>query len=224
MQILELGCGWGSLSLAMAEQFPNSSITAVSNSISQRQFIQSQARSRDLTNLRVITADIANFVPDTQSDRVVSVEMFEHMRNHRRLMDRIHSWLAPEGKLFVHIFCHRDTPYLFHSDGEQNWMGRHFFSGGMMPSADLLPQCGSPFQLAEQWIWNGSHYAKTCRAWLRNQDAAKARILDTFESSGDRDQAIVWHNRWRIFFLACEELFSFDEGREWFVAHYLFER
>ena len=224
MNVLELGCGWGSLSLWMAKHYPRSQITAISNSQSQRQFIQRRAAEHGLTNLNVITADINHFQPDGSFDRVVSVEMFEHMRNHHRLIQQIADWLRPGGKLFVHIFCHKQTPYLFRSDGEQNWMGRYFFTGGMMPSADLLPKCCEPLQLISQWKWSGINYAKTCRAWLDNQDAAKDLLLPILSKAYKTAQPNRWHNRWRLFFMACEELFAFDNGQEWFVCHYLFER
>ena len=223
MDILELGCGWGSLSLWMAEHYPNSQITAVSNSTSQREFILGRAKQLGLSNLTVITADMNDFRASKSYDRVVSVEMFEHMRNHRRLMQRINDWLRPDGRLFVHIFCHKNSPYLFRSDGELNWMGRHFFSGGMMPSQDLLSLCGSPMSLESQWKWNGNHYAKTCRAWLGKQDDAWSSIQSIFEMTYGANQSRRWHNRWRLFFMACEELFAFNGGDEWFVSHYLFK-
>jgi cyclopropane-fatty-acyl-phospholipid synthase len=224
MSILELGCGWGSLSLWMAEQYPASTITAVSNSRTQREYIESQGRERGLSNLRVVTCDVNQFDPHTTFDRVVSVEMFEHVRNHSCLLERIDRWLRVDGKLFVHVFCHFDIPYLFHSFGAKDWMGRHFFSGGMMPSFDLLPSVPSPLALQQSWKWNGEHYAKTCRAWLENQDAAASEILSILESTYGRELAVVWHNRWRMFFIACEELFAFNSGQEWFVAHYLFAK
>ncbi|MCA9212717.1 MAG: class I SAM-dependent methyltransferase [Planctomycetales bacterium] len=223
MDVLELGCGWGSLSIWMAQEFPRSQITAVSNSNTQREFIEMRASELGISNLTVITADMNTFAPDSRFDRVVSVEMFEHMRNHQRLMNRIYDWLRPTGKLFVHVFCHKDTPYIFRSAGDLNWMGRYFFSGGMMPSANLLPSCGSRLSLAKQCTWNGSHYAKTCRAWLQNQDANAGAIVDVLKSTYG-DGARLWHNRWRLFFMACEELFAFQHGEEWFVVHYLFER
>ncbi|MCA9187465.1 MAG: class I SAM-dependent methyltransferase [Planctomycetales bacterium] len=223
MDILELGCGWGSLSIWMAERYPKSRITVVSNSNSQRLFIERKGAELGLSNLTVITADMNDFKPNVAVDRVVSVEMFEHMRNHRRLMDNIHDWLRPGGKLLVHIFCHKNSPYLFHSDGDINWMGRHFFSGGMMPSVDLLPRCGSRLALAKQWHWNGMHYAKTCRAWLANQDESLRELRDVLTATYG-EESHIWHNRWRIFFMACEELFAFDHGEEWFVTHSLFEK
>ena len=224
MDVLELGCGWGSLSLWMAERFPKSRITAVSNSQSQREYIQHQATSLGFRNLTEVTADMNDFESDQRFDRIVSVEMFEHMRNHQKLLQRIYNWLRPQGRLLVHIFCHRKTPYLFETDGEDNWMGRYFFTGGMMPSVDLLPKCDGPMSLINQWNWNGIHYAKTCRAWLENQDAASDSLRPVLIECYGQEQATRWHHRWRLFFMACEELFKFNGGNEWFVSHYLFER
>ena len=223
MKILELGCGWGSLSLWMADRYRSSQITSVSNSHSQRTFIQQRAAELGLSNLTVITADINDFSTNESFDRVVSVEMFEHMRNHGELTRRIRNWLYPDGRLFVHIFCHRKSAWLFETDGEQNWMGRHFFTGGMMPSVDLLPRSCRWLKLMNTWEWNGIHYAKTCRAWLRNQDAARDRLIPLLRETYGSDEAIRWHNRWRLFFMACEELFAYNGGSEWFVSHYLFQ-
>ncbi len=224
MEILELGCGWGSLSLWMAQQYPTSRITAISNSNSQRKFIQKRAESVGISNLQVITADMNDFTAERRFDRVVSVEMFEHMRNHFELMRRIHCWLRPGGQLFVHLFNHKETPYLFDSQGESDWMGRHFFTGGMMPSADLLPRCAGPLNLIDRWHWNGMHYAKTCRAWLENQDACRAAVQETFAATYGQRHVRRWINRWRLFFMACEESFAFGGGDEWFVSHYRFQR
>jgi cyclopropane-fatty-acyl-phospholipid synthase len=208
----------------MATHYPNSKITAVSNSHSQRQYIQAQAKARGLDNLQVVTCDINDFTPSGTYDRVVSVEMFEHVRNHQRLLTLIGGWLKPEGKLFVHIFCHKNKPYLFQSYGASNWMGRYFFSGGMMPCFDLLPSVPSPLKLKDSWKWNGGHYSKTSRAWLERQDQAKSHVMEVIKGTYGPDQAVDWHNRWRMFFMACDELFSFDGGNQWYVAHYLFEK
>ncbi|TWT64890.1 SAM-dependent methyltransferase [Allorhodopirellula solitaria] len=224
MDILELGCGWGSLSLWMAERFPSSRITSLSNSHSQRRFIEAHARERGLTNLSVVTADVNAFRSLETFDRIVSVEMFEHMRNHERLMSHIHAWLRPKGKLFVHLFCHRTTPYLFDTDGERNWMGRHFFTGGMMPSDGWLPQSSGALGLADQWQWNGEHYAKTCRHWLANLDANMQSLQPIMAKTYGRPNANRWLHRWRIFFMACEELFATENGTQWYVNHYLFEK
>ena len=224
MEILELGCGWGSLSLWMAEKFPHSKITAVSNSSTQREFVCEQASKRGLDHLQVITADMNNFQTNQTFDRVVSIEMFEHMRNHKLLMQRVAGWLNPSGRLFVHIFCHRETPYLFETNGEHDWMGRYFFTGGMMPSDDLLLEYQNELELTNRWKWDGTHYEKTCNAWLQKMDAHQARLMSLFETTYGRDKANVWFHRWRLFFIACAELFGFRQGEEWWVSHYLFEK
>lgn len=223
MKILELGCGWGSLSLCMADRYRSSQITCVSNSSSQRRYIEARAAEAGLSNLQVVTADINSFSTEECFDRIVSVEMFEHMRNHRELTRRIRDWLCPDGMLFVHIFCNRRSAYLFESNGPRNWMGRYFFTGGMMPSVDLLPTACTSLHLVSQRKWNGLHYAKTCRAWLENQDRAKHALRSTLAKTYGKSETVRWHNRWRLFFMACEELFAFDGGNEWFVSHYLFK-
>jgi len=225
-RILELGCGWGSLSLWMAEHFPGSRITAVSNSASQRAFIETQAVERGLTGLTVVTADINHFTPADREpfDRVVSVEMFEHMRNCRLLLERISGWLAPGGRLFVHIFCHRDTPYFFQTDGASNWMGRYFFSGGTMPSDGLLAHFQDHLRLNRRWRWSGRHYEQTANAWLRNLDTARDQIMPVLEATYGRRDARRWLVRWRLFFMACAELFGYHGGEEWWVSHCLFEK
>ncbi|MDF1820082.1 MAG: cyclopropane-fatty-acyl-phospholipid synthase [Alcanivoracaceae bacterium] len=220
--ILELGCGWGSLSLWMAEHYPQSLVTSVSNSASQKQFIEERARQRGLRNLRVITADASTFEAPGKYDRVVSVEMFEHMRNHRALMKKIHGWLSPGGKLFIHIFCHQDLFYPFEAEGESNWMGRNFFTGGVMPSFDLLDRSQDWYQLTRSWQVNGCHYAKTLEAWLDNTDARRDQVLAVLAPVYGQDEAKLWLQRWRMFFMASSELFGYRGGNEWFVAHYLF--
>jgi len=223
-RILELGCGWGSLTLWMAEHYPNSQITAVSNSHSQRRHIESVANTRGLSNVKIITADMNTFNAGAKFDRVVSVEMFEHMRNYELLFQRIHDWLVPGGKLFFHIFCHRDTPYEFVDQGASDWMSRYFFSGGIMPSDNLPLHFQSHLKFQQRWRWNGSHYARTAEAWLQNMDANKANIWPILEQTYGIDQAGIWWGRWRIFFMACAELFAYDNGQQWWVSHYLFER
>ncbi|NIK39546.1 cyclopropane-fatty-acyl-phospholipid synthase [Xanthomonas arboricola] len=221
-RILELGCGWGSLTLWMAERYPGATITAVSNSRPQRAHILEQCRVRGLSNVQVITADVnALALPPGNFDRVVSVEMFEHMRNYRELLARVGSWLAPGGKLFVHIFCHRDLAYPFEVAGEDNWMGRHFFTGGLMPAADTLLHFQQDVIIEQRWVLSGEHYEKTANAWLENQDRHRAQIMPLLKQTYGED-AQRWWQRWRMFWLACAELFGYDQGREWGVAHYRF--
>ncbi len=223
-RILELGCGWGSLTLWLAEQYPNSQITAVSNSTSQREYIERKASELGIAgNLQILTCDMNDFDTNTQFDRVVSVEMFEHMRNYRMLLNRISSWLLPTGKLFVHIFCHRELAYEFQDKEASDWMSRYFFSGGIMPSDNLLSRFQDDMTLARRWRWNGCHYQKTCDAWLRNMDKNRQAIMGVFESTYGQVDSIRWFNRWRMFYMACSELFGFRGGNEWWVAHYLFE-
>ncbi|MBM4078008.1 MAG: class I SAM-dependent methyltransferase, partial [Planctomycetes bacterium] len=223
--VLELGCGWGSLSLWMAERFPNSRITAVSNSAPQRHFIEAEVASRVLSNLRVITADMNQFAADVNSfDRVVSVEMFEHMRNYERLLERIASWLRPDGKLFVHHFCHREFVYPFETDGEENWMGRYFFTGGLMPSEHMLRSFDWHMTVAKHWAWDGTHYQRTSEVWLANLDARRREVLPILEKTYGHAEARRWFYRWRMFFLAVAELFGYANGTEWFVSHSLLKK
>ncbi len=220
--ILELGCGWGSLSLWMSARFPAARITAVSNSASQRAFIEARAAERGLRNLRVITADMVAFAPPEGAvfDRVVSVEMFEHMRNHRELLARIARWLKPGGRLFVHIFTHREYAYLFVPVDDSDWMSRFFFSGGMMPSDDLLLYCQDDLRIEAHWRVNGCHYARTLDAWLARLDAAREDVRPALTQTYGDAAWLQWFHRWRIFLMACSELFGWDGGNEWFVSHY----
>ena len=223
-RVLELGCGWGSLSLWMAKHFPKSQFTAVSNSNSQREYIVDQAKQRGLTNLEVITCNINDFQPTASFDRIVSVEMFEHLRNHRALFKKIHQWLLPEGKLFVHIFAHREHTYLYDANEPGDWMSRYFFTGGIMPATDLLPTAAAGLlDLESEWSVNGMHYSKTLEAWLQLQDSCEPKILDIFKQCyGSQNR--LWLQRWRIFYLACSELFAYNKGNEWFVMHYRFAK
>jgi cyclopropane-fatty-acyl-phospholipid synthase len=225
-RILELGCGWGSLTLYMAARCPRSEIVAVSNSRSQRAFIEARAAERGLSNVRVVTADMNVFqpLPGRPFDRVVSVEMFEHMRNHARLLERIAGWLAPEGRLFVHIFTHREFAYPYEVQDASDWMAEHFFTGGTMPSADLLRHFTEHLAVEEQWVVNGEHYAKTCDAWLANMDTARSEIDRLLSDTYGPGEVARWRARWRIFFMACAGLFRYRGGREWFVSHYRLAR
>jgi len=221
--VLELGCGWGSLTLWMAANYRRSRITAVSNSASQRDWIDSEARRRGLRNVTVITADMNTFAAPGRYDRVVSVEMFEHMRNWRVLFGRVHDWLRPGGRFFMHVFCHRSTPYAFVNRGPSDWMSRHFFSGGMMPSDDLALRFQDHLQFLARWRWSGTHYQRTANAWLENVDVRRSEVLKTLSATYG-SAAPQWLQRWRVFFMACAELFGYRGGQEWWVSHYLFER
>jgi cyclopropane-fatty-acyl-phospholipid synthase len=224
MQVLELGCGWGSLTLWMAARYPNARLTAVSNSESQREHILAEAARRGLRNVDVLTRDMNGFDAGKRFDRVVSVEMFEHMRNWRELFRRVHGWLVPGGQFFMHVFVHRSVPYLFETRDESDWMSRHFFSGGMMPSDDLALRFQDHLRLARRWRWSGTHYGKTAEAWLANLDAHRDRVLPVLSGIYGPDAAEMWRQRWRVFFMACAELFGYDRGQQWWVSHYLFER
>jgi len=223
-KILELGCGWGSLTLWMAEHYPNSSITAVSNSYTQRLHIEAEAHRRELYNVRIITSDMNAFTPPEPGtyDRAVSVEMFEHMKNYRELMRRIASWLKPDGKLFVHIFTHRDYAYHFEGNDPSDWITRYFFSGGTMPSHNLLLYFQDDLKIERQWKVNGSHYAKTSEAWLRAMDENRKVITPILEKTYGRAEADKWRAYWRTFFMSCAELWRYQGGEEWIVSHYLF--
>ncbi|MBX7250041.1 MAG: cyclopropane-fatty-acyl-phospholipid synthase family protein [Caulobacteraceae bacterium] len=217
--ILELGCGWGSLTLWMAERMPRSAITAVSNSASQRLHIEAEASRRGLANVRVITADMNDFTPQSRFDRIVSVEMFEHMANWRALLTRARSWLRPDGRMFLHVFTHRSTPYRFDHADRSDFIAQHFFTGGIMPSHGLIRQFPDLFEVEQEWRWSGDHYRRTAEAWLANFDR-NAEAVDAILRDVYRGEARRWRHRWRLFFLATAGLFGDNGGSEWAVSHY----
>ena len=221
--VLDLGCGWGSFSLWAAERYPLSTFTAVSNSKSQREAIVAEAERRNLRNLTVLTHDMNDFEPVGQFDRVVSIEMFEHMRNYRKMFERISGWLNPGGRFFMHIFCHRSAAYEFIDTGPSDWLTRYFFAGGIMPSDDLPLRFQDHLRLCQRWRWDGRHYEKTANAWLQNMDRQRGAIMAIMGATYGEEHAQQWWMRWRIFFMACAELFGYDNGQQWWVSHYLFE-
>ena len=224
MSVLDLGCGWGSLALWIAGKYPNCRVQAVSNSRSQKTFIDRQAALRALDNLQVSTADMNDFSTSSRFDRILSVEMFEHMRNWPVLLERLAGWLEPDGKLFIHVFCHNRLAYLFQVDGDADWMARHFFTGGMMPAEKLLFEFQEDLEIEQHWGVDGRHYQRTAEAWLEHLDRNPAAIEQIFHRVYGPSQAARWRQRWRIFFIACAELFGYREGAEWRVAHYLLRR
>jgi cyclopropane-fatty-acyl-phospholipid synthase len=219
--ILELGCGWGSLTLWMAQRYPRARICAVSNSKLQRAHIERLCLERGIDNVTIVTCDVNHLeLPAAAFDRCVSIEMFEHMRNYDTLLARIACWLRPQGKLFVHIFAHRALMYPFETNGSDNWMGRHFFTGGLMPSTDTLLWFQRDLQVEQHWQLDGTHYQRTANHWLQNQDCRRAQIMPVLRSCYGDSHAGLWFQRWRMFWMACAETFGYDQGREWVIAHY----
>jgi len=219
--ILELGCGWGSLTLWMARHYPDSQIVAVSNSAPQRRSIEAVLEREKLTNVTILTADMNSFEAPGVYDRIVSVEMFEHMRNWEELLGRARGWLKDDGLLFMHVFAHMRYAYPFEVQGDDDWMGRYFFSGGMMPQHAMLDHLNIPFDVADRWVVSGSHYAQTSEHWAQNLERNKRQIMPILAETYGADQAKLWFHRWRVFFLSCAELFAWDKGQEWVVSHQL---
>ena len=223
-RVLELGCGWGSLCLWLAERFPGSSVVAVSNSNGQRRHIEGEIARRGLTNLEVVTADVNAFTPEGRFDRVVSIEMFEHMKNQPQLLGRIADWLADDGSLFVHVFSHRTLAFEFRDDDPSDWIGRWFFTGGLMPSDDLLAHFQDDLVLTDHWRLDGTHYERTLRAWLARLDAGRPEVEAVLADTYGADQVTRWLVRWRLFLLVSAELWGWRDGHEFCVSHYRFAR
>jgi cyclopropane-fatty-acyl-phospholipid synthase len=223
IKILELGCGWGSLTLWMAEKYPNAQIVGVSNSASQREYILGEAATRGLSNVRILTADINSFSTDEKFDRVVSVEMFEHLRNWGVIFERIRTWLNEDGKLFFHIFTHKVHAYEYETEGTSNWLGKYFFTGGMMPSDSLPLYFADHFSIENHWRLPGTHYGKTAEGWYSNLLVNREKAEEVFARTYPNENPKVWFERWKIFFLACAEMFALRGGSEWLVSHYLFK-
>jgi cyclopropane-fatty-acyl-phospholipid synthase len=224
MAILELGCGWGSLTLFMAQKFPKSQIVGVSNSATQKEFILRQAKNRKLNNVRILTADMNDFMILEKFDRVVSVEMFEHMRNYQKLLEKISGFLKDDGKLFVHIFTHREFAYLYEEKDPSDWIAKYFFTGGIMPSDDFFTYFQDHLKLEQHWQVNGMHYQKTSEEWLKNMDKNKDKIIPILKATYGQDQTTKWWVYWRVFFMSCAELWGYRNGTEWIVSHYLLRK
>ena len=221
-EILDLGCGWGSFSFYVAERYPDANITSVSNSSDQIAYIKNEAHKRDLLNIKAIRMDVNNLELNKQFDRIVSIEMFEHLRNYKLILNSLNHALKADGKLFIHIFCHKKLTYLYEMKNNLDWMTKYFFQGGIMPSKDIFQYFESELEIINQWDINGNHYSKTCKAWLNNHYKNKRKILDIFKKHYDEPK--IWFNRWRIFFLSCDAFFALNNGNEYFITHYLLKK
>jgi len=221
-EVLDLGCGWGSFSLYVAERYPNINITSVSNSSDQIAYIKNEAHKKDLLNIKAFRMDVNNLELNKQFDRIVSIEMFEHLRNYKLIFNSLNHALKPDGKLFIHIFCHKKLTYLYEMKNNLDWMTKYFFQGGIMPSKDIFQYFESDLEIINQWDINGNHYSKTCKAWLNNHYKNKKKILEIFKKHYDEPR--IWFNRWRIFFLSCDAFFALNNGNEYFIAHYLLKK
>ena len=224
LNILDIGCGWGSLSLFLAQKYPKSEITGVSNSSSQKIFIDSEASKRNISNLKIITRDINDFRTEEKYDRIISIEMFEHTKNTKKLMNLINDWLNPNGLFFMHVFAHKENPYYFDRDQKNAWMAKYFFTGGMMPNHNLFKDLKSNLEYQKSWMLSGEHYEKTSNAWLDKMDKNKKEILSLFERSNSSSIAKRKFHFWRLFYIACAEIFGYDNGNEWVVSHHLFKK
>ena len=221
-EVLDLGCGWGSFSLYIAERYPDINVTSVSNSSDQIAYIKNEVHKRGLSNIKAFRMDVNNLELNKQFDRIVSIEMFEHLRNYKLILNSLNHALKSDGKLFIHIFCHKKLTYLYEVKNNLDWMTKYFFQGGIMPSKDIFKYFEGELEMINQWDINGNHYSKTCKAWLKNHYKNKKKILDIFDKHYDEPK--IWFNRWRIFFLSCEAFFALNNGKEYFVAHYLFKK
>ena len=226
MSILELGCGWGSLSLFLAEKYPNSTVVGVSNSRTQKEHVDAAAKKRGLTNVRIVTRDVNEFEPPNagEYDRIVSIEMFEHMKNYDALFKRCERWLKVGGMMFVHIFCHKWYPFHYDVEDESDWMSKYFFTGGTMPTDRMFAYFAGKLHFKRQWRVNGKHYSRTCEDWLKNLDANYAKAAPILDETYGRENRTKWYVYWRLFFLSCSELFKYNGGNDWYVSHYLFEK
>ncbi|MFA8342458.1 MAG: cyclopropane-fatty-acyl-phospholipid synthase family protein [Rhodothermaceae bacterium] len=223
-EILDLGCGWGSLSFYIAMNYPNCKVTSLSNSATQKEYIENKKVALKVDNIDVITSDVNHFKSDKKFDRIVSIEMFEHMRNYKQLFNKLHKLLVTDGKLFVHIFTHNKFAYLFEVKDQTDWMSQYFFTGGIMPSDDLLLYFATDFEILNHWVVNGKHYEKTANQWLKNFDQNKLRIKEIFTQTYGEQESEKWFNYWRVFFMSCAELWGYNQGNEWLISHYLFEK
>ena len=221
-EILDLGCGWGSFSLYAAQKYPDTKITSVSNSSDQITYIKNEAQKRGLSNIKAYRMDVNNLELDAQFDRIVSIEMFEHLRNYKLILNSLNNLLKPDGRLFIHIFCHKKLTYFYEMKNNFDWMTKYFFQGGIMPSKDIFEYFGDDLEIINQWDINGNNYSKTCKAWLNNHYKNKKKILEIFGKHYDKPN--IWFNRWRIFFLSCEAFFALNNGKEYFVSHYLLKK
>ncbi|KAJ9067604.1 hypothetical protein DSO57_1037423 [Entomophthora muscae] len=227
MKLMDLGCGWGSLGLYMAEKYPKSSVTSLSNSRTQKEYIESIATEKCLHNIQVITGDVKDFDFEVKPefDRILSIEMFEHMKNYRHLFDKVSSWLKPQGKLFLQVFCHHNTPYDFDTEEGHSWMARYFFTGGTMPSLDLFLYFQDQLSIESHWYVDGKHYGRTSEDWLKTLDENRELALEHLrEGYGGEEEANKWFNRWRLFYLAVAETFNYGDGQIWGLGHYLFQK